>query len=109
MNQVGSRGNSNGNTRRGQPAAEADDRALWAWNPGCCRRTLLRRNRRKLFSANLHGANLHGANLHGANLHGANLHGANLTEANLTGANLTGANLTDVIGANFTGAILSPL
>ena len=27
---------------------------------------------------------------------------------NFSGANLTGANLTDVIGANFTGAILSP-
>jgi hypothetical protein len=28
---------------------------------------------------------------------------------NFSGADLTGANLTDVIGANFTGAILSPL
>jgi len=35
--------------------------------------------------------------------------GENFSGANLTGANLTGANLTDVIGANFTGAILSPL
>ena len=50
------------------------------------------------------GENFSGANLARANLTEADLHGANLTEANLTGANLT-----DVIGANFTGAILSPL
>ena len=55
------------------------------------------------------GENFSGANLTGANLDKADLYGANLTEANLTGANLTGANLTDVIGANFTRAILSPL
>ena len=53
---------------------------------------------------NFSGADLIGANLARANLTEADLHGANLTEANLTGANLT-----DVIGANFTGAILSPL
>ena len=53
---------------------------------------------------NFSGADLTGANLARANLTEADLHGANLTEANLTGANLT-----DVIGANFTGAILSPL
>ena len=40
---------------------------------------------------------------------GENFSGADLNRANLTGANLPGANLTDVIGANFTGAILSPL
>jgi len=45
----------------------------------------------------------------GENFSGTNLTDANLNRANLTGANLTGANLTDVIGANFTGAILSPL
>ena len=56
-----------------------------------------------LTDANLHRADPTGANLTEANLFSANLHGANLTEANLTGANLT-----DVIGANFTGAILSP-
>ena len=53
---------------------------------------------------NFSGADLNRANLTGSNLTEANLHGANLIEANLTGANLT-----DVIGANFTGAILSPL
>ena len=50
-----------------------------------------------------------GENFSGTNLTDANLNRANLTGANLTGANLTGANLTDVIGANFTGAILTPL
>ena len=55
------------------------------------------------------GENFSGTNLTDANLNRANPTGANLNRANLTGANLTGANLTDVIGANFTGAILSPL
>ena len=63
----------------------------------------------QLYMANLSGADLSAANLTEANLTGAILTRADLTEANLTGANLTGANLTDVIGANFTGAILSPL
>ena len=40
---------------------------------------------------------------------GENFSGTNLTDANLNRVNLTGVNLTDVIGANFTGAILSPL
>ena len=35
--------------------------------------------------------------------------GENFSGADLTGANLFSSNLTDVIGANFTGAILSPL
>jgi len=34
--------------------------------------------------------------------------GCDLANADLTGANLAGANLTDVIGADFTGAVNIP-
>ncbi len=79
-----------------------------------------------LVGANLAGADLYGANMKGADLSGAdltdtdlthwyltdaNLSGAYLIHCDLTGANLTdtyvsGVDLTDVIGADFTGAIL---
>ena len=58
-----------------------------------------------LTGARLEGAHLEGADLTGAFLTEAYLVGANLTGAILTGAHLEGANLTDVIGANFVGAI----
>ena len=63
-------------------------------------------SRADLTDADLKSADLFGADLREANLTGADLTGANLTEANLIGVKLTGADITDVVGADFTGAIL---
>ena len=54
------------------------------------------------------GCDLANADLTGANLAGADLSLANLDDAWLIGANLDKANLTDVIGADFTGAVNVP-
>ena len=54
------------------------------------------------------GCDLANADLTGANLAWADLSLANLDDAWLIGANLDKANLTDVIGADFTGAVNVP-
>ena len=54
------------------------------------------------------GCDLANADLTGGNMTGAILRLANLGDVRLIGANLDKANLTDVIGADFTGAVNVP-
>ena len=73
--------------------------------------TLFRSHYSDLRRANLAHSDLTDADLTHCDLTGANLSGAYLIHCDLTGANLTdtyvsGVDLTDVIGADFTGAIL---
>ena len=61
-----------------------------------------------LSKAYLNGANLTDADLRGTDLSWAVLSQGDLSGANLTNADLTWADLTDVINADFTGAVNAP-